>query len=201
MLKDKVAEHLYLQDVVTEKKTQVDFLQNQLEDRIKLYYQLENQNSKLQEQLDETACQYQEATRQNNNLQKELLCQREEADRLQVVRCALEEKVQEKESVVVKKDDHIHRLEEALQASYQNESSLQISLSEAQKKIDSLQRQFDINREESLLKRGITTASLSFHKMERDFLPFVMNYENRPSPVIALATSYEQKTSKGTAAN
>ena len=43
LLKEKIDEQEYLQDVVEEKKAQVNFLQNQLEQRIKNLYQSEHQ--------------------------------------------------------------------------------------------------------------------------------------------------------------
>lgn len=51
MLKDKLAEHDYLSDIVEEKKSQIIFLQNQLEQKIVLQHAAEHQTSQLQAEL------------------------------------------------------------------------------------------------------------------------------------------------------
>ncbi len=51
ILKDKLAEHDYLSDIVEEKKSQITFLQNQLEQKIVLQHAAEHQTSQLQAEL------------------------------------------------------------------------------------------------------------------------------------------------------
>lgn len=51
ILKDKLAEHDYLSDIVEEKKSQITFLQNQLEQKIVLQHAAEHQTSQLHSEL------------------------------------------------------------------------------------------------------------------------------------------------------
>ncbi|MBC7947215.1 MAG: hypothetical protein H7Y42_04995 [Chitinophagaceae bacterium] len=51
LLKTKAAEQEYLQDIVDEKKRQIDFLQQQLEQRIRVHHSSEQQLSSIQSEL------------------------------------------------------------------------------------------------------------------------------------------------------
>lgn len=104
-LRDKVAEHQYLQDVLDEKKTQADYLQYQLEQRIIRQHELVNEKSRLQEELAESRNQYKILTQLNNNLEKELLHQKEMVDKLQVELCAKEEQIAEQQLQMAARQD------------------------------------------------------------------------------------------------
>ncbi|HUM65980.1 MAG TPA: hypothetical protein PLV32_09050, partial [Chitinophagaceae bacterium] len=104
-LRDKVAEHQYLQDVLDEKKTQADYLQYQLEQRIIRQHELVNEKSRLQEELAESRNQYKILTQLNNNLEKELLHQKEMVDKLQVELCVKEEQIAEQQLQMAARQD------------------------------------------------------------------------------------------------
>ncbi len=104
-LKDKVAEHQYLQDILDEKKTQIDYLQYQLEQRIIRQHELANEKSQLQDELADRRNQYKILIQLNNNLEKELLHQKEMVDKLQVELCAKEEQIAEQQLQLAAKQD------------------------------------------------------------------------------------------------
>ena len=86
-LKVQVIEQKYLQDVLDEKKAQIEFLQIQLEQRIKNNHHLEQQRMDAIAGLEEEKLQHSETNRKVDSLKFELLQKQEETDKLQMILC------------------------------------------------------------------------------------------------------------------
>ena len=126
LLKDRVSEMEYLQDLVEEKRLQVDFLEKQLEQRIKNYHQLEHLHREDADQLNElrTASSY--LDQQLLAIQAALQNKQYETDQLQdAINQVTEENHKYKEIIEDKtlyieqlerknqewQEQHLHRLE------------------------------------------------------------------------------------------
>ena len=121
-LKLKVIEQQYLQDLLNEKKAQIEFLQIQLEQRIKNSHQLEQQRMDAIAELEEEKLQHSETARKVDALKFESLQKQEETDKLQMVLCGKEEQLIENQQAINSKVEYITRLENVLaETKQQNE--------------------------------------------------------------------------------
>lgn len=122
MLKDKVAEHEYVKEIVEEKKTQIGFLQIQLEERIKDNARSENQRNQLNTDLHLVKNANDNALQQLESLKTELAQQKDESNKLQMRLNEKEDLLDERQQLLASKMDHIGWLENTLdQLKEQNE--------------------------------------------------------------------------------
>ncbi|HUP12787.1 MAG TPA: hypothetical protein VM187_11255, partial [Niastella sp.] len=77
-LKNKITDQTYLQDVLQEKKLQIEFLQNQLEQRIKTFREVEKEAADKTVQVQQTQTQKEGFEREMHAMREELQQQREE---------------------------------------------------------------------------------------------------------------------------
>lgn len=151
LLKDKITEQEYMQELLEERKAQIIFLQDQAEQRIKNNYQSEQQRI--------------EAIQQVEALKNELLRNQESADKLQAVLCEKEELLVAKEQELTSKADRVTYLENVLkETKEQNEllkaealdnkdiaMTLREELDKEQSRINFLEQKLESNKQ--LLKR------------------------------------------------
>ena len=190
LLKEKVAEQQYLHDVLNEKKTQIEFLQTHLEQRIKNNHQSEQQLLQITTVLEETKHIH---ANDVQALKEELLLKQEDADKLQIVLCGKEEQLEERQHLLASKLEHITWLENTLQETKEQKEILNATLAGSKDQVSALQEQL---LREQLRKQAIE-QKVSIHKqlLERlynDLSPFV-NVENEQSPVIALRPEYKNQ--------
>lgn len=194
-LKEKIAEQEYLRDVLEEKREQIVFLQNQLEQRIKLNHQLDQQRLRAITEMEEEKKRFAEALHHSEGLKNELLQKQDEIDKLQVVLCGKEEQLTEKQNQLSSKLDHITSLENELHQSKEHNHHLTASLTESSNTIANLQEQ--LAREQSragLIEQKILTSQQAIQKLYKEF-SMLINKDGDQSPVIALRPDYSKKES------
>ncbi|OQP51819.1 hypothetical protein A4H97_26820 [Niastella yeongjuensis] len=149
-LKTKITDQTYLQDVLQEKKLQIEFLQNQLEQRIKTFREIEKEAADKTVQVQQTQTQKENYEREIHAMKEELHQQREEvAAWQQAVERSRDENRQHQESLR-SKTGHIENLERNLHEVQQQQAVLQLVLDDKQNMITSLQE--SLNREQQKTK-------------------------------------------------
>jgi chromosome segregation ATPase len=150
-LKTRASEQEYLQDIIDEKKRQIDFLQQQLEQRIKNYHQSEQQQSLLKKELERNKGLEQNHVQELHALKEELINK--------------DENLEEKQQLLSTKADQLVYLENVLnELRQQNELSnaaladtrdlaqaLQQQLEQEQSRVDAAEQKLAANRQ--LLQR------------------------------------------------
>jgi DNA repair exonuclease SbcCD ATPase subunit len=125
-----------LADLLEEKKAQVEFLQTQLEQRIRNYHQSERNREEMQKEFYEQKESMQKLVDELDLTRKEVL-EKEEAIRQS------EELVNEKHQALLSKQDHVIYLENVLQEAKQQNQFLDASLADQQDLQRSLQEKLD----------------------------------------------------------
>jgi chromosome segregation ATPase len=190
MLREKVAEQQYLNEVLAEKKAQIEFLQNQLESRAKSSSQLEQQRVKIAVELEEERVQHVKKLQIVDSLKDELLPKQEEADKLQVVLCGKEEQLLERQQQLHAKLDHITWLENVLQEAKQHNEMLHASSMDDKDIIASLQEQFSSEQSRvQYLEQKLLANKQLMQRLHKDLSSFV-DEENGQPPVITLRPDY-----------
>ena len=149
-LKNKITDQQYLQDVLQEKKLQIEFLQNQLEQRIKTFREIEKDAADKTIQVQQSQILRENFEREMHALKEELHQQREEVSAWQqAVERSREESRQNQENLR-SKTGHIENLERNLHEVQQQQAVLQLVLDDKQNMITSLQE--TLNREQQKTK-------------------------------------------------
>jgi len=189
-LREKVAEQQCLQEVLDEKKSQIEFLQNQLENRVRNNYQSEQQRVKVAAELEEERVEHVKTLQSVNAMKTELLRQQEEADKLQVILCGKEEQLLEKQQQLSVKQDHISWLENILQETKQQNELLNASSMDDKTIIDALKEQ--CSKEESrvqYLEQKLSGNKQMMQRLHKELSLFMDEKEGQP-PVITLHPDY-----------
>jgi chromosome segregation ATPase len=189
-LKEKVAEQEYLKEIVEEKKIQIDFLQTQLEQRIKNNRKEENQLNQLMADLEQTRSENENTLRQLELLKIVLTRQQEESSKLQMVLNEKEELLAERQQLLASKLDHITWLENTLHEAKEQNELLNASAADSKDLVAAFQEQ--------LLQEQLRTQSMEqklssnkqvLQRLYKDFSA-IMGEESEQSPVIALRPEY-----------
>ncbi|WP_207513247.1 hypothetical protein [Longitalea luteola] len=145
-LKNKITDQQYLQDVLQEKKLQIEFLQNQLEQRIKTFREIEKDAADKALLVQQTQTQKENFEREMHALREELQQQREEVAAWQQAVERSREEIRQHQESLRSKTGHIENLERNLHEVQQQQAVLQLVLDDKQNMITSLQE--SLNREQ-----------------------------------------------------
>lgn len=137
-LKEKLDDQQFMQDLLEEKKLQTDFLQQQLEQRIKSYHQLE---------------------KQSGGASAELAQLRQVAEEFNGKEQALQLDLRQKQEAIREKTDQIQQLESGLEALQQQQATLQSVIDDKQVAIRELES--NIGREQEKTKELENKLELS----------------------------------------
>jgi len=149
-LKNKITDQQYLQDVLQEKKLQIEFLQNQLEQRIRTFREIEKEAADKTQQVQQTQSQKDNFEREIHAMREELKQQREEVTAWQLAVERSREEIRQYQDSVRSKSGHIENLERNLHEVQQQQAVLQLVLDDKQNMISSLQE--TLNREQQKTK-------------------------------------------------
>lgn len=192
-LKDKVAEQEYLKEIVQEKKIQIDFLQNQLEQRIRNNSQEENQRNQLLTNLEELKNANENAQKQIEALKMELNQKQEESNKLQMVLNEKEGLLAERQQLLTSKLDHITWLENTLHESKEQNEILNASVADSKDLIAAFQEQLSQEQlRTQAIEQRLSSNKQMLQRLYKDFSA-VMDEENTQSPVIALRPEYASR--------
>ena len=149
-LKTRINDQTYLQDVLQEKKLQIEFLQNQLEQRIKTFREVEKDAADKTVMVQQNVTQKENFEREIHAMKEELHQQREEVSAWQqAVERSREENRQHQEGLR-SKSGHIENLERNLHEVQQQQAVLQLVLDDKQNMITNLQE--SLHREQQKTK-------------------------------------------------
>lgn len=192
-LRDKVAEQQYLQDVLDEKKAQVDFLQNQLEQRIKSQHQGEQKRLQAEADLEEMKNVHLADIQKEEALKKELLLSQDEIDKLHTTICAKEEQLTEKQNQLSAKLEHLELLENGISETKEQVEQSNALLAEARETIARLEQDLNAEREKNRsLEQKSASEIQAMQKIFKEFSSLVSG-EAEQSPVIALRPDYLER--------
>lgn len=149
-LKAKITDQQYLQDVLQEKKLQIEFLQNQLEQRIKTFREVEKDATDKSSQVQHMQVQKENFEREMHALREEMKQQREEVTAWQLAVERSREEVRQNQENLRSKTGHIENLERNLHEVQQQQAVLQLVLDDKQNMITSLQE--NLSREQQKTK-------------------------------------------------
>ncbi len=186
-LKERVAEQAYLKEVLEERQIQIEFLQNQLEQRIKNNHQSDNERNRLKADLEDSKNSNESITKQLESLKNELALAQEENNKLQMVLHEKEGLLNERQQLIASKLDHITWLENTLHETKQQNELLNASAADGKDVIAVLQEQ--LSYEQSRMQAMEQTLSSKKQVMQRLYKEFsaIMNEENESSPVIDMS--------------
>ena len=186
-LKEKVAEQQFLNDVLDEKKAQINFLQNQLEQRVKNNHQAEQQLLHITNESEKAKHIYAEELQANK---EELLLKQEEADKLQTIIFGKEEQLEERQQLLASKSDQIAGLENSLLAYKEQNEILVTSLADNKNLLSALQEKLlDEQQKNQAIEQNLSIHKHLLQRLHQDLSSFVKE-ENEQSPVIALRPGY-----------
>ena len=149
-LKSKITDQQYLQDVLQEKKLQIEFLQNQLEQRIRSFREVEKEAADKTAQVQLTQSQKENFEREIHALREELQQQREEVNAWQQAVERSREESRQYQDNLRSKTGHIENLERNLHEVQQQQAVLQLVLDDKQNMITGLQE--TLHREQQKTK-------------------------------------------------
>lgn len=149
-LKSKITDQQYLQDLLQEKKLQIDFLQNQLEQRIRSFREVEKEAADKAAQVQLTQSQKENFEREIHALREELQQQREEVNAWQQAVERSREESRQYQDNLRSKTGHIENLERNLHEVQQQQAVLQLVLDDKQNMITGLQE--SLHREQQKTK-------------------------------------------------
>lgn len=189
-LKNRLADLEYLKDLVDEKKSQIDFLQNQLEQRIRNYHQAERQLADVNEQLRQTLVHWNEA-------KADLGSARAELESLQEQFGKVTSSLQQEQGSLASKQDQITYLENTLREIREQNELLNAALGDQQEKNNNLSQLL----EDEQSRRVVMEQKLASNKqlLQRLYKEFsaCMEGQTEDSPVVPLRPAYISTANAG----
>jgi chromosome segregation ATPase len=192
-LQNKVAEQDYLKEIVEEKKTYINFLQQQLEQRIRNQHLSEQQVTETRTQLQQMRQAFDDAQITFQSLNNEVLQKQEETAKLKTIVLERDEQLKEKKQLLISKLDHITYLENVLFEIKQQNEILNAAVEDEKELTFSLREKLD--NEQSKIKY-LEQKLGSNRQMMKNFyeeLSACVDMEAGESPVIELRPLYADK--------
>jgi chromosome segregation ATPase len=192
-LKKQITEQEYLKDVLLEKKSHIEFLQNQVEQRIKSYHISEQQRNEMSNEL-------QQLKQSQSSVSGELETLRAETKRqyqsISELRKELEEKealLDDKHQLLISRLDHITYLENLVRELKEQNELLNASVADHQDKAHNLQELLgDEHSKSSIMEQKLLVNKQLLQRLYKEFTA-CMEEDSKASPVVALRPSYISK--------
>ena len=189
-LKERVAEQDYLKEILEEKKIQIGFLQNQLEQRIKNNHQSDHERNQLLANLEQSKSSGENVLKQLESLKNELSKAQEENSKLQMVLNEKEGLLNERQQLLASKLDHITWLENTLYETKEQNELLNASVADKKDIVSVLQDQLLYEQARTqAIEQKLASDKQVMQRLYKDFSA-VMNEENEQSPVIPMRPDY-----------
>ena len=186
----KVTEHDYLKEVVEEKKTYIDFLQQQLEQRIRSQHHSEQQLMEIKAQLQQARQAYDDVQITFQSLSNEVLQRQEETAKLKTIILEREEQLNEKKQLLISKLDHITYLENVLFEIKQQNEILNAAIEDEKELTFSLREKLDNEHAKiKYLEQKLNNNKQMMKNFYKE-LSACVNLETEESPVIELKPLY-----------
>jgi chromosome segregation ATPase len=182
-LLNKVADLEYLKEVVEEKKSQISFLQNQLDHRIKNHHQAERNLAEVNEQLKQSLSNWENSKAALERTSNEL---QEANEKLEQVNNSL----QQEQGSMASKQDHILYLENILKEIKDQNEMLQAEVSDQQQKISNLGQMLEDEQSRRLAaEQRLGANRILLQRIYKEFAA-CMEGQSEDSPVVPLRPAY-----------
>lgn len=192
-LKEEVKDQQYLRDLVEEKKAQIDFLQNQLDQRIRNYHQAEQQRKEMQVKMEKTDQQQLQLTTELEAASKELDTAREQVKVLEQTDLEKNILLKENQELLFSKSERLLYLENTLHEIREQNEMLNAAVADAQDRAGIMQQQMEE------MQQRVINAEQKLHAnkqvLSRLYKEFTscMADDNESSPIVSLRPSYISK--------
>jgi chromosome segregation ATPase len=181
-LREKTAEQDYLEELLNEKKAQIVFLQNQLEERIRNQHHADQQRQQATSGMNDLL-------QQVEALKNELLLKQETADKLQMSLCEKEEQLTEKQQVLGSKLDHITYLENVLHETKEQNELLNAELADRKDEVQHLQQLLADERSGlQFMEEKLQANKQLLQRVFKEIASCV--HEEQESPIVTLRPAY-----------
>ena len=185
-LQNKLTEQEYMKKIVDEKKNYIDFLQQQLEQRIKSQHQTEQQVTETKTQLQQAIQAYEDLQITIQSLNNEISKWQEEKEKLKIAVAEKEEQLAEKKHLLISKLDHITYLENVLYETKQQNEILNAAAADEKDITASLQeRLYDEQSKIKYLEQKLNTNKQMLKRLYKE-LSAMIDVDTDESPVIEL---------------
>ena len=192
-LQNKVTEQEYLKEIVEEKKTYIDFLQQQLEQRIRNQHQSEQQVAETRAQLQQLQQALEDTKITFQSLNNEILQKQNETEKLNSIVFEREEQLKEKKQLLISKLDHITYLENVLHETKQQNEILNAAVEDERELTFSLHEKLDNEQSKiKYLEQKLNSNKQMIRKLYKE-LSACVDVEAEESPIIELKPLYADK--------
>ena len=182
-LRNKVADLEYLKEVVDEKKSQISFLQNQLDQRIKNHHQVERSLAEVNEQLKQSLSNWENSKAALERTSNDL---REVNEKLEQANYSL----QQEQGSIASKQDHITYLENLLKEIKDQNEMLQAEVSDQQQKMSNLGQLLEDEQSRRLsAEQRLGANRILLQRIYKEFAA-CMEGQTEDSPVVPLRPAY-----------
>lgn len=192
-LKEEVKEQQYLRDMVEEKKAQIEFLQNQLDQRIRNYHQAEQQRKDIEATMEKSGRRQQELADELEFASEELNKSRQLVNELQQADTEKKVLIDEHQQLLNAKSERLFYLENTLQEIREQNEMLNAAVADAQDRAGIMQQQMEEMHHRVLAAEQKLNANKQvLNRLYKEFTS-CMAEENDASPIVSLRPSYISK--------
>lgn len=192
-LKEEVKDQQYLRDLVDEKKAQIDFLQNQLDQRIRNYHQAEQQRREMQIKIEKTDHQQLQLTTELETASQELDKSRELVRQLEQTGLEKDILIKENQELLFSKSERLIYLENTLQEIREQNEMLNAAVADAHDRAGIMQQQLEEMQHRMLnAEQKLNTNKQVLSRLYKEFTSCMAD-ANEASPIVSLRPSYISK--------
>lgn len=195
-LRAELEEKACLADMLAEKKTQVEFLQNQVDQRIKNYHLAERQREEARQEAERVRRSYEQHAGDMQALKNELEAKHNEANEFRTLLSEREREVRQQQELLLSKNDHITYLGNVLQELKQQNEMLNASVADGHDRAAALQQQIDDERSRLVMaEQRLASHRQLVQRLYKEFAA-CMEDENQSPPVVSLRPAYINKATE-----
>jgi chromosome segregation ATPase len=195
-LRTELQEKVYLADMLEEKKAQIEFLQNQVEQRIKNFHQAERQREEARQETERIRRSYEQHAGDIQSLKDEAIQKENEANECRRELVEKEREIRQQQELLLSKNDHITYLGNVLQEVKQQNEMLNAAVADGHDRAAVLQQQVEDERSRLVLAEQRLAANKQLlHRLYKEFAA-CMEDESQSPPVVSLRPAYISKASE-----
>jgi chromosome segregation ATPase len=192
-LKEEVKDQQYLRDLVEEKKAQIDFLQNQLDQRIRNYHQAEQQRKEMQVKMEKTDAQQLQLTTELESASQELDKSRGQIKQLEQTDLEKNILLKENQELLFSKSERLLYLENTLHEIREQNELLNAAVADAQDRAGIMQQQMEEMQQRVInAEQKLNANKQVLNRLYKEFTSCMAD-DNESSPIVTLRPSYISK--------
>jgi chromosome segregation ATPase len=196
-LRNRASEQDYLEEVLEEKKAQIVFLQQQLEQRIRNQHRADQQNQQSRQEMQDAQDQRQAVQAEFESLQHALQQKQEKADNLSTALLEKEERLSEIQQLLKSKLDHITYLENSITELKDQNALLNAESADERDQVNALKQLLEDERSrQQQTEQKLLNNRQQIQRIYKE-LALCLNEEQQVSPIVPLRPSYIRDESAG----